>query len=154
MKFQARASTGLECLADKYHRCVLDGEPQNIAFRFDKRVIPRALTKKFGKFRDTLNCEPAPASLNLDEAYYEAPGNSNVMGGFMNLVSKPVAIKSKPSRSTKESTQAPLTAREGSYPRVGSKLTSTYMSGITGGYGSVPNTAGGAKRTAAPLSAR
>merc|ERR1712232_1319077 len=109
------------CQQDKYHRQTLDGEPHHRGLNLERRIIPKAITKKFGRPRDAHNVKAMPASLNLFEHYWESPGNSNVMTEFMRVCSRPVDIRpvQEVGKDSKSSTvgdfhngQGPMSARE------------------------------------------
>ncbi|CAE8717646.1 unnamed protein product, partial [Polarella glacialis] len=91
MKFQGRASTGLENVADKYHRTLLDGEPNCLGISFEERRVPKHLVKKYGKSKLEIgNIKAPPVSYNLQEAYIEDKGSSMYLTDYMKSISRPL----------------------------------------------------------------
>jgi len=91
MRFQARASVGLECVADKYQKTLLDGKVHSLGIRFEERRPAKHIRKKFGVGRSgNENVKAPPATYQTDENYLEDKANYDYLTDFMRSISRPL----------------------------------------------------------------
>lgn len=91
MRFQARASVGLECAADKYQKTLLDGKVHSLGIRFEERRPAKHIRNKFGIGRSgNENVKAPPATYQIDEQYLEDKANYDYLTDFMRSISRPL----------------------------------------------------------------
>lgn len=111
MRFSAKTLVGVESLAEKYGRTILDGDPKFAGINFAKRRVPPAIAAKYGKGKPVANVQ-APVCLNSKEVYQEdiGIGTSDYLTSFMKEVSKPVDTRPAMQRDLLPTRRSPSTA--------------------------------------------